>query len=441
MRRALLQALPARESQAVELWLTSLYNYQIDWLLDETRYSLWLKSRQIGASHVLGACGALWGAMLGEVTTVVSVGEREALEVLGKAERHALALVAMGSKWAAPRGAKYRVGEEVRFASGGRIIALPSSSAGRSFSGNVILDEFGYHTDAKKVWDGAAAVVMHGESKLRVASTPNGTGNLWHQLWTEPKANEGYSKHSITIHQAIADGLKVDLAECRRMSRGDLRLFDQLFGCSFLDSNEQYIPTDLITAASVEDLYCYEGECYGGLDIGRTNDRTVLVVVKVGPLGVIYVQIVLSKKRTSGADIRDLASQALGKFGCRRLAVDATGMGTFPAEELVAMHGKHRVEPVVFTLNTKEDLATTLFQRFSDRQIRIPRDDADLRNDLCAVRRIITSAGNVRYDAPVTEDGHADRAWALALAIHAASRPVATVSAYDPYRPDGQVYE
>src|SRR5689334_7390568 len=90
-KAALRQALPAREWRAVELWLGTFYRYQQEWLLDWGRFSLLNKSRQIGASHVYAGCGVLWG-MLGETTTVVSIGEREALEVVQKAAKHAEAL-------------------------------------------------------------------------------------------------------------------------------------------------------------------------------------------------------------------------------------------------------------------------------------------------------------------------------------------------------------
>ena len=75
-----------------------------------------------------------------------------------------------------------------------------------------------------------------------------------------------------------------------------------------------------------------------------------------------------------------------------------------------------------FTQGSKEVLATTLYEAFAKGIIRIPEGDRELREDLASLRRIVTAAGNVRYDAPTTAEGHADRAWALALALHAAIR-------------------
>lgn len=421
--------LPAHEFAALDAWLTTFYPYQRRWLLDWARFSLFLKARQIGASHTLAASAVLWGAFLGETTTVISVGEREAIEVLNKAERHASVLARLGSRWA--RAAKK--GQELRFADGGRVIALPATSGGRSYSGNVILDEFGYQERDAVVWDGAAAVVLHG-FKLRVNSTPNGVGNLFHRLWTDPRAHAGYSLHKTTIDEARADGLQVDDAECWKMARGDARVYDQLFRCAFLDGAAQYLPTPDIVACSAPDLYVHDGECYAGLDIGRTNDLTALIVVRLDGDGCRVVQRVETRKRTSQADLDDIVARAFRDFPISRLCVDATGIGAFPAEQMQRRYGRRRVEPVVFSQSSKEDMATGLYSAFVERTVRLPSTDAALRgaepgtadalrDDLCSLRRIVTSAGNVRYDAPSTDAGHADRAWALALALHACRTP------------------
>ena len=411
------QTLPKREYEAVAAWVSTFFGYQQTWLLDRSRFSILLKCRQIGASHTYAAAGVLWG-LWGEQTTSVSIGLDEAAEVVEKASRHAHALHSLGSEWAKP----YVTKKGVYLASGGSIRAVPSSSAGRGKSGNVLLDESAYHLDPKRVWDGASASALHG-FRLRIMSTPNGTGNLFHELWSDAKANEGYRKHIVSLDDAIADGLKVDLSECWKLARGDPRLFNQLFRCEFLDGDAQYIPSSLVTQAITEDTYCYEGETYAGLDIGRTADITALVVVKKDPDGVCWEQQVVECKRTSQDEIDGIVDQAFRTHRLRRLCVDATGMGAFPAEALQKKYGRFKVEPVVFTQNSKEDLATTLYQVLADKKLRLARESKALRDDIMSLRRIVTSAGNVRYDAPHTDKGHADRAWALALALHACTQP------------------
>ena len=68
----------------------------------------------------------------------------------------------------------------------------------------------------------------------------------------------------------------------------------------------------------------------------------------------------------------------------------------------------------------KAELATDLRIAFEDHTVQIPAL-RELRDDLHSIKRVVTVAGNVRFDAQRSEtDGHADRFWALALTIHAA---------------------
>lgn len=416
---SLKRALPACEWRAVRSWASTFYRFQNDWLFEWSRYALFLKARQIGVTHASSAAAVLWG-LLGERTMVISVGEREASEVIECAARHAKALEALGSEWARPLSATRTT---LRLASGGRILALPATSGGRSYSGNVILDEFAYHERPEMVWDGAAGAVTHG-FKLRVVSTPNGVGNLFYRLCHDTKTRKGYSIHRSTIDDAIADGLKVDEKHCWALAHGDARVFDQMYRCSFLDNEQQYIPTALVNEAIVDALGVLEaGEYYAGLDIGRTADLTVLIVIYKDERGVCWVVHVESRKRTSEDDLDALMALAVESFGCRRVCIDASGLGAFPAERMQKRYGRHRVEPLVFTQLVKEDLATTMYSHFAERALRIPASETKLREDICSLRRIVTTAGNIRYDAPHTPEGHADSAWSLALALHGCSGP------------------
>lgn len=419
--------LPPAEFAALSAWVGTFYPFQREWLLDTADVAACLKARQIGMSHTTSGFGVLAGAFHGELTTIISVGDRESAEVLEKAKRHAHVLERLGSRMAKATRVN---ASEIAFASGGRVLALPSTG-GRSFSGNVFLDEFAYQERAEAVWDAAAAVTALG-GKIRIASTPNGVGNSFHQLWTINRP--GWSKHEIPIERAVADGYPLDMERCWSIAKGDARLFDQLFRCKFLDGQAQYIPSAAVGECSADDLYVHDAECYAGLDIGRTNDLTALVVVALDADGCRVVQRCETRKRTSQADLDDLVERAFRDYPIARLCVDATGIGAFPAEQMQRRYGRRRVEPVTFSATSKEDLATGMYSAFTEHTVRLPLTDRALRDaepgtaqalrdDVCSLRRIITSAGNVRYDAPSTDAGHADRAWALALALHACRTP------------------
>ncbi len=345
---------------------------------------------------------------------------------------------------------------ELRFASGGRIIALPSSG-GRSYSGNVFLDEFAYHEHAAKVWDSAAPVITLGY-RIRVVSTPNGVGNDFHELTQiasgmKPAVKNPWAFYEIPISVAIEQGYPVDLDDCWGLAKGDPRLFDQMFNCSFLDSVLQYIPTSLIDECSTNEPLTDETSAlyYAGLDIGRTADLTCLVIIRRSlPSGMMRVVHVETMKRTDQEGLEAMVARAFAKYKIKRLGVDATGLGTFPAEQIKKRHSEKydvphrrpRVELITFGPKTKEALATGLYTAMTNEQLILPASDAalphravdgprveghainapgtaqQLRREIASIQRVITSAANVQYVTPSTSEGHADRAWALMLAVH-----------------------
>ena len=445
--------LPPEEHNALEAWASTFYGFQRKWLFEPALLSFQNKSRQIGSSHTTGGKGVLWSAFHGESSIIVSIGKAESQEVLDKAARHVRVLQGLGSKMARTIRAPSK--EAIAFASGGRIVALPGTG-GRSFSGNVILDEYGYSEHAAEVWDAVAPVTTLGY-RLCVLSTPNGIGNEFHSLYERAnRPGTKWSAHEVTLAQAIEQGYPVDVNHCWELAKGDPRVFDQMFNCSFLDNVLQYVPTrDIDAARTIEVLQpkanAHE-DFYAGLDIGREADLTCLVVVRVqygkDVADVLHVE---AMPRTDSDGLEEMVAAAFEKYHLRRLCIDATGMGAFPSDRLKKMHGdrrevphrRNRVEAVEFTVQTKETLATTLYGRIATGTCRLPDSDvqlpthermrkdgsvsvvnmpgtaATLRREIASIRRTINPSGRISYDAPRTSDGHADRAFALALALHA----------------------
>jgi phage FluMu gp28-like protein len=98
-------------------------------------------------------------------------------------------------------------------------------------------------------------------------------------------------------------------------------------------------------------------------------------------------------------------------------------MGTFPAAEAVRTHGP-KVEPIHFDNKKKEMMAGRLYQSLADGLLWLPANGpeaSNLRNDIMSIRRTVTEVGTVRFEAPRTAKGHADRAWGLMMAVQASS--------------------
>jgi phage FluMu gp28-like protein len=392
-------------------------------LLDWRDLEAVVKGRQIGGSHVFGAWGVLHG-LFGEDCTYVSRAEKEALKLLDKAKRHCQVLESLGSTWAkVVRDRAF----SITLASGAVLEATTSKAAGRGDSGNIVLDEMAYHDDQEKVWDAAMAVTTHGY-KARVLSTPNGVGDLFHQLCSEiahrnPDDPKGWLVKEITVDDAIAGGMKLDIELLWDKARHDPRVYDQLYRCKFLDGDLQYIPTELLNRALTDEPVDAYAQTFGGIDIGESRDRTVLLVLQGDARNGYQVKHCETHKKTDDVLLQKLIDEAFSGHGCTRVALDRTGMGTFPAAQARRAHGP-KLEPVQFTSQSKEAMAGRLYQAFADGNLRLPRKlpndgEADgIRDDIASIRRIVTAAGNIRFDAPRTSKGHADRAWALMLALH-----------------------
>jgi phage FluMu gp28-like protein len=173
------------------------------------------------------------------------------------------------------------------------------------------------------------------------------------------------------------------------------------------------------------------------VDIGRKKDLTVLWVVE--QLGdVLYTRKVIPMER-----MRKSAQEAIlyPWFEiCDRICIDSTGLGIGWTDDAQDKFGEYRVEGVNFTNQVKEALAYPLKGAMEDRTVRIP-DDKFIRADLRKVQKVTTAAGNIRFLAESTPDGHADRFWALALAIHAASTPTAPIEFMSVGAPRGGAIE
>lgn len=117
---------------------------------------------------------------------------------------------------------------------------------------------------------------------------------------------------------------------------------------------------------------------------------------------------------------------------CRSYNRTYTGLGIGWGDDAQKKFGTHRVECVTFSAKVKEALAYPVRGKMEDSKLRIPYKP-EIRADLRAVTKETTAAGNIRFTAERSENGHADRFWALALAVNAASGTV-TEYAYHPVR-------
>ena len=407
-----------------------LYPYQRDWVEDRSRFKIGMFARQTGKTFtttldiVLGAVEKESGGGR-DPWLILSRGERQSREAMDEGvKRHLRALGAVFRAFderVLINDAEY-TSHEVVLPGGSKITGLPANpDTARGFSRNVFLDEFGFHLDSRKIWKALFPVLSAGW-RMAVTSTPNGKGNKFHELMTDPGLAGVWSRHEVDIHRAVAAGLPRDVEELRR-GLNDEEAWAQEYLLQWIDEASAWLPYELISSVEHEDagrpeLYA-GGPCYIGNDIGRRRDLWVAwVLEKVGD--VLWTREVRTLKRARFSEQDAVLDELEDRYHMRMLDMDQTGMGEKPVEDAQGRYGRSRVEGVLFTPPAKQHLATQGKERFEDRRIRIPMGDPKLRADLHSLRRVSTPTGNFRFDADRDRDGHADRAWALMLAIEAA---------------------
>ena len=422
--------------------------FQSAWIKDQARLKLMEKSRQIGLSWATAyACDERTAAQAAQHDQWVS--SRDDLQ--------ARLFIEDCKMWAGVMNMAARdLGEVVldekarisayvlEFASGKRIHSMssnPDAQAGKR--GGRVLDEFALHPDPRKLWSIAYPGITWGGA-MELISTHRGSQNFFNELVREVKERgnpKNISLHTVTLQRALDDGFLYKLqerlpADDERQAMDEAAYFDfiragcadeesfqQEYMCNPADDEVAFLPYDLIAsaeyAAGVDWQAPEHGRLFAGLDIGRKQDLTVLwVVERLGDT--LFTRHIETLKGMSKPDQEKVIWPWLEKVD--RVCMDYTGLGIGWGDDAQARFGAHRVELVTFSAHVKEALAYPIKGAMEDGKLRIPYDPA-VRADLRMVTKQVTATGNVRFTAERNADGHADRFWALGLAIAAAAKP------------------
>lgn len=335
----------------------------------------------------------------------------------------------------------------VLFHNGSKVTALSSRpGAFRSKGGKVVLDELAYHQADRDLWKAAQPVAGAWGYPIRILSTENGKGTVFHQLGNPEFENHhdedesdgpasGWSVHEITIERAVSEGMydrvmgrptteQERRTYIRKLERQCLTrsAFLEEFMCQAQDEAHALLTYEMIRAVERKDLPGLEhstGPLYLGMDVARKRDLTVIYVLEVVGRALVR-RVFIEMHKTKFADQKQVLWPLLRHPNLVRASIDATGIGAQMAEEAQDDFGAWVVEAVTFTAAVKDHLATRLVQEFQDATVLID-DDKKQREGLHAVRKVVTGTGAIRYDATHDEvNGHADHFWALALAVSAA---------------------
>jgi phage FluMu gp28-like protein len=426
-----------------------LLGYQRKWVEDDSRLKLMEKGRQIGISWA-SACRCVMKLGQQDSRLDAWISSRDDLQArlfLEDCKAFGTILNAglkdLGNQLIDDKGNSAYV---LSFANGRRLHSMssnPDAQAGKR--GSRVLDEFALHPDPRKLWNIAYPGITWGGT-LELISTHRGTHNPFNELVQEIKHKgnpKGISLHTVTLEDALRDGFLYKL-QCKlppadprqRMDEADYfahiragcldeESFLQEFCCAPADDAGAFLTYDQIAACEYALAEDWEGkplaECsdlYIGVDVGRDHDLTAIwVLERVN--GIAFTRKLVELQNTTFEAQEHALYELLSLPNTRRCYIDQTGIGRQFAERAGKRFG-WRVEGITFTNSVKEGLAFPLRAAFEARSIRIP-NRPQIRSDLRAVRKEPTAAGNIRITADRGKNGHADRFWALALALSAAN--------------------
>lgn len=438
--------------------IIKFHPYQKRWLADRSRFKIGMFARQTGktfsnCAEIVESC--VDAAAAGKRTrwVILSRGERQAREAMDEAVKpiskafweiyrgvlKGQAPEVQEDLWRSPdTDATYR-SFEVVFPGGSRITALPANpDTARGFSANVLLDEFAFHADSKKIWGALFPVISKKGLVLRVVSTPNGKSNKFYDLMTG--RDTPWSKHQVDIYQAVAEGLDRDPAELKA-GLNDNDLWEQEYELKWLDEATAWLDYDLISKCeSPRGFVAHEiyrentlservergppimpatGPVYVGMDIARKKDLTCIwVAERLGD--VLYPREIITMLRAPFRAQHAALDAIIKRDNVVRMRIDQTGMGEAFVEAVQDRHGSSRVSGAVFTPDIRFGLARGLKEAMEDRAFRIPEGERDLREDLHSITKAVSQTGAVRLVHDGTSDGHGDRFWAAALCNDAA---------------------
>ena len=415
-----------------------LLEYQFAWREDKIRFKAGLMSRQSGKDF----------SSESEAAEDCHVRPKTEWMIAAPSERQALDSLEQGKTWAEAfdlRIADYQErrdgrsetllkSAEIIFSNGSRMRAVPGKpDTVRGRSANLLLTEFDFFEDAAATWRAILPSITNplrgGEKRVRLITTPNGTGSAMHKLWSAaPGGKMAWSRHLVTIYHAVLMGLPVDIEELRE-AFNDADGWAQEFLCQFLDTSSVLLPYELIAGCeSIEATEAMPADYWAGtaafpidlgIDFGRKRDLTVCWAAEALPSLQVTKEVLCLEKMATPRQVEALSPRIAR---ARRVCLDYTGPGIGLGDYLVERFGEWKpeehkygkIELVTLSNSMKVELFTKLRMGYERRAWRVPVN-VTIREDLHSIYRCVTPTGQITYRAPHTADGHADRATAQAL--------------------------
>ena len=268
----------------------------------------------------------------------------------------------------------------ITFSNGSRIMSLPGNPAScRGWSADLLIcDEMAFWQQPEECWQAIVPTILNqisgGGKNIVICSTPLGRNSLFYELCQRAKDEDGWNYFQTTIHQAIADGLKVDLEQLRKLIP-DPNQFAQEFECQFAESSSQLVSiSDLqFVLYSKERKYI---DYFIGADWARNSDGTSIAVFGREANGKLTLVELVNLHRVEYAKQIEVAKSLYNKYHPKLFYGDATGLGG-PIMEQLNRECSTLIKPFTFNHSNK-NAAYEYFRRcVFDRKVQFNEEYRD----------------------------------------------------------------
>jgi hypothetical protein len=340
--------------------------------LRDNRFNIVLASRQVGKTTMM-TIYALWVACFLDDQRILVVANKEqtAINIF---KRIRLAYEQLPN-WLKPGVIEY--GKTSMTLSNGSSIGISttSSDAGRGDSCNcLILDELAFIDNhlVESFWKSVYPIISSSKkSKIFIASTPNGTGNLFHNLYSNAVKGKN-NWNSCRIDWDEIPGRDEQWKQDTIRSLGSTDIFDQEFGCQFIETGESVLDEELVRKATLsidEPEHIFEDGTYkvwdlpdpsrnyvAGVDIseGVGDAASVIQILDITDLTEIKQVAVYCNNTISPYNFTTKLHEILYQWGAPPALIERNNCGAQVVDTLANVHGYENI--VNYTPNKTQNI-------------------------------------------------------------------------------------
>lgn len=267
-------------------WLFNEYlrPYQRAWLCDPSRKRIYLKARQIGISDLIALEMVLTSSgnnpfALTHNCTIVSKTEKDAHDVIKKAKKWVRLLRRIPGLEKSLRTDAWSASEIEFVSTGYRIVSqTQNADAGRGKTGHLYLDEYGFYVWQREIWTGAVPGTFAVPGlRISIVCTPNGTGDHFHEVWTDTHKYPDWARHKTDVYEAVSMGFPLIVDEIRGDFTSDQ--WSQEMECKFIGGAHEYFSGELLRDSHATHTREPEAVLWLGVDTASVVDTTAVQCV------------------------------------------------------------------------------------------------------------------------------------------------------------------